>query len=512
MSGSLSNIEAKKIYTDDNENLETVSNDHKKDEESSVASKVSFKDRMIQLFQCIVKEVKLSFVLYIICVLYLSISVLNKVFMKRTMQKTNNYGFVILQTQIFVSTIVYTLVYLIQFFFFKRTMDTSKKTPVRMFIYISICDSLMFIITFIGIINTAGTIQSFIIQLSIPVNMFFCFIIFKYKYNALNYIGAAIIVVVIAAMEILLAFKEQEENSIVFNLIYMTSLIPMSFSNILREKTFSLYNTNIFLMMLVVGIIQFCITFLMLPLYSLPLLTQGRIPLNELGDNIKAGLKCLFLKTNTIVENCGKQEKRLCDNCEGAWIIYGMYSFFNILDNLISCFIIESFTALTYTILSCVQGPAITIAYYFRFIAGDAVREPRVADFIILAGYFIGTVIYRTGNIIRENQKLKEKDEALSDEEEKETRVGDEEANVTEELGQENKLKYRSGSKVGIGVELELGGEEDGEVSKGKEKTGEVKKGLVKRGEAKKVANKKVESKKGEDKKGEGKKNENNEP
>lgn len=490
MSGSLSNIEAKKIYTDNSVNLETMLSGHENDEESSTAPKNSFKNNMSRFFQCIIKEVRLSFVLYIICVLYLCISVLNKVFMKRTMQKTNNYGFVILQTQIFVSTIVYTLVYLIQLFFFKHTMDTSKKTPIRMFIFISVCDSLMFIITFIGIINTAGTIQSFIIQLSIPVNMFFCFLFFKYRYNALNYIGAAIIVVVIASMEILLAFKEQEENSIAFNLIYMTSLIPMSFSNLLREKTFSSYNTNIFLMMLVVGIIQFCITFLMLPLYSLPLLTQARIPLNELGNNLKSGLKCLFLKTNTVVQNCGKDTKRLCDDCQSAWVIYSMYSFFNILDNLTTCFIIESFTALTYTILSCVQGPAITVAYYFHFIAGDAVRKPRVADFIILAGYFIGTVIYRTGNIIRENKKLKdEKGDALSEDEEKETRVGDEEANITQELGQESKEKHRPGSKVGIGLELGLDSGESEVFAKGEAKIDEVKKGVVKRGEGKKGDN-----------------------
>lgn len=487
MSGSLSNIEAKKIYTDNSKDLEKLLIKHDKSQESVVAPKVTFKDRIAQLFQCLVKEVKQSFVLYIICVCYISISVLNKVFMKRTMQKTNNYGFVILQTQIFISTIVYTLVYLIQLFFIKNTMENDKKTPFPFYIYIAIFDGLMFVIGFIGIINTAGTIQSFIIQLSIPVNMFFCFLFFKYRYHLLNYIGAAIIVVVIASMEILLSFDEQEENSIIFNLIYMSSLIPMSFSNLMREKTFSTYNTNIFLMMSVVGIIQFGITFLMLPLYSLPLLTQARIPFKELGNNIQAGLKCLFLRTNTVVENCGQTLDKLCDDCDGAWMIYGMYAFFNILDNLISCFIIESFTALTYTIVSCIQGPAITIAYYFRFIAGDAVRKPRVADFIILAGYITGSVIYRTGNIIQENKKLKdEKDETLS-EEEKETRVGDEDADAAKGLEKEKKKLSRPGSKVGIGQELGINIKKDGDIVKSDAKQSEVKKGVVKRSEGKKT-------------------------
>ncbi|SBS81385.1 chloroquine resistance transporter, putative [Plasmodium malariae] len=143
---------------------------------------------------------------------------------------------------------------------------------------------------------------------------------------------------------------------------------------------------------------------------------EFHLPFSEIGSNIKNGFNCLFFGKNTIVENCGLGMAKMCDDCDGAWKTLLAYSFFNICDNLITSYIIEKFSTMTYTIVSCIQGPAIAIAYYFKFLAGDVVREPRILDFVTLVGYLIGSVFYRIGNIILEREKLKEGNDADSEE------------------------------------------------------------------------------------------------
>ncbi|EWC89512.1 chloroquine resistance transporter [Plasmodium falciparum NF54] len=133
-----------------------------------------------------------------------------------------------------------------------------------------------------------------------------------------------------------------------------------------------------------VSFFQLFTSCLILPVYTLPFLKQLHLPYNEIWTNIKNGFACLFLGRNTVVENCGLGMAKLCDDCDGAWKTFALFSFFNICDNLITSYIIDKFSTMTYTIVSCIQGPAIAIAYYFKFLAGDVVREPRLLDFVTL--------------------------------------------------------------------------------------------------------------------------------
>ncbi|GAW78926.1 chloroquine resistance transporter [Plasmodium gonderi] len=374
--------------------------------ESEIQENSTIGRKITNFLQLVCNEVKENVFVYILSIIYLCVCVMNKIFAKRTLKKMGNYSFVTSETHNCICMVIFFILY----FIFGRPLSAKEKHRNfgLQFLLISLLDACSVIIAFIGITRTTGNIQSFVMQLSIPVNMFFCFLILRYRYHLFNYVGALIIVITIATVEYILSFETQEENSIVFNLVLIASLIPLSFSNMTREIVFKKYKINILRLNAVVSFFQIFTSCLMLPMYTLPFLKQINLPFSEIGTNIQNGFKCLFLGQNTIVENCGLGMSRMCDDCEGAWKTFILYSFFNICDNLITSFIIDKFSTMTYTIVSCIQGPAITIAYYFKFIAGDAVMKPRVLDFVTLFGYLFGSIIYRVGNIILEKKKMME--------------------------------------------------------------------------------------------------------
>ncbi|KJP89346.1 hypothetical protein AK88_01012 [Plasmodium fragile] len=372
--------------------------------------------KILYILKLIYNEIRENISIYLLIILYLCVCVMNKIMAKRTLKKIGNYSFVTSETHNTICMVVFFTLY----FIFGRRVTSAKDKHRNFglqFLLISLLDACSVIIAFIGLTRTTGNIQSFVMQLSIPINMFFCFLILRYRYHLFNYIGASIIVVTIAIVEYILSFETQEENSIVFNLVLIASLIPVSFSNMTREVVFKKYKINILRLNAVVSFFQIFTSCLMLPMYTLPFLKQINLPFSEIGTNIKNGFRCLFLGQNTIVENCGLGMAKMCDDCEGAWKTFIAYSFFNICDNLITSFIIDKFSTMTYTIVSCIQGPAIAIAYYFKFLAGDAVMKPRMLDFVTLFGYLFGSIIYRVGNIILEKKKMMEEDDNDDDSE-----------------------------------------------------------------------------------------------
>ncbi|CAA9986156.1 chloroquine resistance transporter, putative [Plasmodium knowlesi strain H] len=375
--------------------------------ENEIADEAPMSRKILYYLKLVYHEIRENITIYLLIILYLCVCVMNKIMAKRTLKKIGNYSFVTSETHNTICMVVFFSLY----FIFGRRVTSAKERHQNFglqFLLISLLDACSVIIAFIGLTRTTGNIQSFVMQLSIPINMFFCFLILRYRYHLFNYVGASIIVLTIAIVEFILSFETQEENSIVFNLVLIASLIPMSFSNMTREIVFKKYKINILRLNAVVSFFQIFTSCLMLPMYTLPFLKQINLPFSEIGTNIKNGFRCLILGQNTIVENCGLGMAKMCDDCEGAWKTFLAYSFFNICDNLITSFIIDKFSTMTYTIVSCIQGPAIAIAYYFKFLAGDAVMKPRVLDFVTLFGYLFGSIIYRVGNIILEKKKMME--------------------------------------------------------------------------------------------------------
>ncbi|SCM23111.1 chloroquine resistance transporter, putative [Plasmodium chabaudi adami] len=352
-------------------------------------------------------EMRNNIYVYLLSILYLCVSVMNKVFSKRTLNKIGNYSFVTSEVHNMICTIVFQLLY----FIYRKTSNPASRNESQknfgwQFFLISLLDASTVIITMIGLTRTTGNIQSFIMQLIIPVNMYFCFIFLGYRYHLFNYLGASIILITIAAVETVLSYEPQSDNSIIFNLIMIFALIPLSFSNMTREVVFKKHKINIIRLNAMVALFQFFTSLLVLPVYNISFLKEIYMPFSEMGTNINDGLRCLFYGQSTVVENCGVGMVKMCDQCEGAWKTFITFSFFNICDNLLACYIIDQFSTMTYTIVSCIQGPAITIAYYFKFLAGDVVRKPRLLDFLTLFGYLLGTIIYRIGNIILEKKKM----------------------------------------------------------------------------------------------------------
>ncbi|ETW62492.1 chloroquine resistance transporter [Plasmodium falciparum CAMP/Malaysia] len=322
------------------------------------------------VFKLIFKEIKDNIFIYILSIIYLSVCVMNKIFAKRTLNKIGNYSFVTSETHNFICMIMFFIVY--SLFGNKKGNSKERHRSFNLqFFAISMLDACSVILAFIGLTRTTGNIQSFVLQL-------------------------IIIVVTIALVEMKLSFETQEENSIIFNLVLISALIPVCFSNMTREIVFKKYKIDILRLNAMVSFFQLFTSCLILPVYTLPFLKQLHLPYNEIWTNIKNGFACLFLGRNTVVENCGLGMAKLCDDCDGAWKTFALFSFFNICDNLITSYIIDKFSTMTYTIVSCIQGPAIAIAYYFKFLAGDVVREPRLLDFVTLVR-----------NIILERKKMR---------------------------------------------------------------------------------------------------------
>eukprot|EP00366_Plasmodium_knowlesi_P000070 XP_002257567.1 chloroquine resistance transporter, putative [Plasmodium knowlesi strain H] len=355
--------------------------------ENEIADEAPMSRKILYYLKLVYHEIRENITIYLLIILYLCVCVMNKIMAKRTLKKIGNYSFVTSETHNTICMVVFFSLY----FIFGRRVTSAKERHQNFglqFLLISLLDACSVIIAFIVLRHAAQHSDKYVFLLSDftiqipPVQLRWCI----HHCTDHRYCGVYTV------------FRNAGRE---FHR-------PMSFSNMTREIVFKKYKINILRLNAVVSFFQIFTSCLMLPMYTLPFLKQINLPFSEIGTNIKNGFRCLILGQNTIVENCGLGMAKMCDDCEGAWKTFLAYSFFNICDNLITSFIIDKFSTMTYTIVSCIQGPAIAIAYYFKFLAGDAVMKPRVLDFVTLFGYLFGSIIYRVGNIILEKKKMME--------------------------------------------------------------------------------------------------------
>ncbi|OEH78385.1 drug metabolite transporter superfamily related protein [Cyclospora cayetanensis] len=238
--------------------------------------------------------------------------------------------------------------------------------PKKNFALMGCLDGLCGIMAVVG-----GTAQVVLSQLGIPVMLLLCWLMLGKKYNAIQHLGAAVIIMGVLVVEspgLLHPNKEDSNNVPFFNLLFLLSILPSSLSYVVKEIAFRGVQMNTSFLQFWVALFQFFVGFILLPVTSLPLLGREVVPLAELWTRLINGGKCLFGISIIVPPECGPVWGVPCDFCEGAWVEVLVYVLFNLIYNVCSMLVLKHCGATVLFLIMTVRLPLTSMAFYSKLI------------------------------------------------------------------------------------------------------------------------------------------------
>ena len=166
-------------------------------------------------------------------------------------------------------------------------------------------------LSFLGVLNagamiiaakgTEGALQSMLYQLTIPLNMLFSILLLRTAYRYLQYAGALLVlggIIVVLAPQFF-GTSSEAKNDASMVLLYAASIIPTSLASVLAESALRKNNASwggitLWKLSFYTQLYQIPMTALTLPLYSISALGKDRVPMDEIGDVLRKGARCLF--------------------------------------------------------------------------------------------------------------------------------------------------------------------------------------------------------------------------
>ncbi|CDJ42484.1 hypothetical protein, conserved [Eimeria tenella] len=323
----------------------------------------------------------------------------NTIAFKRMLDKMPNYSGFLNQLTNFVFIPVFAAFCLYQYSVGKLSQEVLS-FPKKNFALMGCLDGVCGIMSVVGGVHTSGTAQVVLSQLGIPVMLILCRFMLGKKYNAIQHLGAAVIifgVLVVESPGLLHPSKEDSSNIPFFNLLFLLSILPSSLSYVVKEIAFRGVQMNTSFLQFWVALFQFFVGFVLLPLTSLPLLGKEVVPLGELWNRLLDGGKCL-IGTDTIVPpDCGFLTGVPCDSCQGAWIEVFVYVLFNLIYNVCSMLVLKHCGATVLFLVMTVRLPLTSMAFYSPLIVGDSAVPAKATDFFGLLILLVGLLAFRLG-------------------------------------------------------------------------------------------------------------------
>ncbi|KAL8442372.1 hypothetical protein Emed_007311 [Eimeria media] len=312
----------------------------------------------------------------------------NTIAFKRMLDKMPNYSGFLNQLTNFVFIPVFAAFCIHQYFQGKLSQEVLR-FPKRNFALMGCLDGVCGIMSVVGGVHTSGTAQVVLSQLGIPVMLLLCRFVLGKTYNAIQHLGAAVIIVGVLVVEspgLLHPSAEDSSNLPFFNLLFLLSILPSSLSYVVKEVAFRGVQMNTSFLQFWVALFQFFVGFVLLPLTSLPLLGSEVVPLNELWGRLVDGGRCLFGVNSIVPPDCGPAVGLACDACEGAWVEVLVYILFNLIYNvcamLISCCcllpskaVLKHCGATVLFLVMTVRLPLTSMAFYSKLIVATGGGE-----------------------------------------------------------------------------------------------------------------------------------------
>jgi len=184
-----------------------------------------------------------------------------------------------------------------------------------------------------------------------------------------------------------------------FNFIFFLGLVPQAMSSVYKELAFRNFDGD-----LDVNVIQFWVASFQvlanmaaMPIYTMDVLGPQKVPLKDMMRATLGGNRCLFLREDQIVEQCGLAGERSCDHCETAWTAVLGYAFFNLSYNIFMMLVIKHGSAALSFMVSTLRLPLSAIAFSCPLIMGAHTVQPGMSDFVSLAVILSGLITYRYG-------------------------------------------------------------------------------------------------------------------
>lgn len=315
---------------------------------------------------------------------------------KRLIDHTTNYTMVTVPVLMIILFHLFTVIFLICKIKFPEYM--ARPFNPRPLVKLAVMDIISSALSAIGSSKTSGHLLPILGQVGIPLTMVASMIIFGESYSNYQYLGAFLVVLFVVVKEVSLP-GSSETNDFKYNILYLASNVPDSVSATLRSglyasKTFHLvkyhYMTNI--LQMVMGI----------PMYTVLVAnTRTRPDLGVISGtlhDIKAGIYCLFVNRNTIVEQCGQAGSIACDACEGSFKVLGQYLLSNIMMRLASIVLMMNGAVTLIFMLGAIKVPLCSIAFSMSFISGESTTELNGTDVVCFLGMMLAIILYGLGS------------------------------------------------------------------------------------------------------------------
>lgn len=318
------------------------------------------------------------------CVMLFVTGIGNSIFFKKMTLSLNNYPYFLSQFTTIVYVPIFFLLVLYQLLFTKRITKEMRQLPKNKFFFMGVFDSLSGLIGMFGSVKTSGTLQVLLNNSVVPITMFLSVIILGTHFKAREYLGSVVIlcgVLIVVVVPALLSDPEsdsgspQPRNEIYFNVIYFFSVVPSALSAIYKEKLFTNIDLEVNYLQAWVAVWQLLFGFAMIPLNTFKFLGDNYMPYSQLPHALIDGAMCFF-GHNTVVEHCATPgtnsatmlSLRLCDQCEGAWLVTSIYLTFNVLYNICLVLIIKHGSAALLFVVSTLSLPVVQILFSIRYI------------------------------------------------------------------------------------------------------------------------------------------------
>lgn len=368
--------------------------------------------------QIVIKPCKENIFLLACMVSLLISSVFNSVFFKKMTSAMPNHVWFLTQLTSASYIPLFGLVVLVSYFQGELSRE-NLEFPTSKFWMMGFFDALSSILTLLASTHTSGVMQVVLGQMCTPITLVMLSLICKDRFHMLQYIGATTMVmgIFIVKSTLLLGIREgsrtENSNQLVFNILFVIACIPASASSVYKDFSFRKYSSlNENYLQFYVAATQVIIGFFLVPINSLPLLGPLKIEMNQIPSLLFNGAKCLFLKKNSIADDCGGELQRPCDECNSVQFPVLMYFIANVICNIFSVLVLKHGTASAGFIVSTLRLPVTTLVFFSPKLVGKDATDPKLEDLIGILVLILGLILYRLGSV-----KINQEEENIHTEE-----------------------------------------------------------------------------------------------
>lgn len=338
--------------------------------------------------------------------LLLVVSVGNQLYFKRMTSSMPNYCFFLS----FLTTLFYLPIFGV--LSGKGLFTSADSGSLQRFAVMGLFDGLASVCMILGGVRTSGTMQVVLSQGVIPCTLLCSILLLGKKFHLLQYAGAATITFGIVLSKLGSSQSGAEDSDVpFFNLFFLISVVPMALSSCFKEVAFRgvAGDLDVNVLQFWVTVFQTGVTILTMPIYTMSILGPQQVPYSEMVLQFSLGGRCLFLKENTVVDNCGSDGQKACDTCEDALSPVIIYFTFNVLYNIFTMLVIKHGSATLSFLISTLRMPLASVAFSSTVIMGADAVQPTRSDLISVVVIICGLSTYRVGG--RHLKRQLEKDE-----------------------------------------------------------------------------------------------------